>query len=267
MSDNTHPGGAHSAAPTSSGSRIKSLETAFTIIDALKRRDGARITDIVDDTGLSKSTVHKHLATLREHGYVVKNSGSYELGFRFLDIGGYVRAQFHNATFIKGKLQDLAAETGEISQCMTEQQGQAIVLYRETGVNGLPTRTRPGKRMYLHQTASGKAILSQLPEERVDEIVDQHGLPAATDATITERDELRTELEEIRERGVAYNYGESTRGLCAVAAPVTTPDGRVHCTCTISGPRHRMEAEKMTDDYVDLLLSVTNEIELEIAHG
>lgn len=246
---------------------IKSLETTFAIVDALKQHDGARITDLVDETGFSKSSIHKHLATLRGHGYVVKEDEQYELGFRFLDIGGYVRAQFSNATFIKGKLQDIAAETGEIAQCMVEQQGQAVVLYRETGVNGLPTRTRPGKQMYLHQTASGKALLSQLPEERVSEIIDQHGLPAATEETITDRKELREELEEINERGVAYNQGESTRGLYAVAAPVTTPNEQVHCACVISGPRHRMEGTKMTEEYANLLLSVVNETELDIAHG
>jgi len=121
--------------------------------------------------------------------------------------------------------------------------------------------------MYLHQTASGKAILSQLPDERVTEILNRHGLPAATDATVTDRAELRTELDRITERGVAYNEGESTRGLCAVAAPVTAPDERVHCACVISGPRHRMESEQMSEEYADFLLSVVNEIELDIAHG
>lgn len=255
--------------PSADGSeaKIKSLETTFAIVDALKRRDGARITELVNETGISKSSVHKHLDTLRMHGYVVKEAEMYELGFRFLDIGGYVRAQFPNATFIKRKLQDLAAETGEIAQCMVEQRGRAVVLYRETGVDGLPTRTRPGKRMYLHQTASGKAILSQLPDKRVTEILNRHGLPAATDATVTDRAELRTELDRITERGVAYNEGESTRGLCAVAAPVTAPDERVHCACVISGPRHRMESEQMSEEYADFLLSVVNEIELDIAHG
>jgi len=267
MADDADPGGAHPAAPEDTGSKIKSLDTAFAIVDTLKRRDGARITEVVDDTGLSKSTVHKHLATLRAHGYIVKNEMSYELAFRFLDLGGYVRAQFPGATFIKEKLQELAAETGEIAQCMVEERGRAVVLYRETGTNGLPTRTRPGKQMYLHQVASGKAILSQLPEKRVDQIVDRHGLPAATDATITDREELHAELAEIADRGVAYNHGESTRGLYAVAAPVTTSGRDIQCACVVSGPSHRMEGTGTTDEYADLVLSIVNEIELEIAHG
>lgn len=246
---------------------IKSLGTTFRVVDALKRNDGGRVTEIAEETGLSKSAVHKHLATLVAHGYVVKDGDRYSLSFRFLDIGGYVRAQFPRANVIKTKVQELATETGEVAQCMTEQSGKSVVLYRETGTNGVPTRTRPGKRMFLHQTASGKAILSQLPRERVEEILDQHGLPRATDATITDREELFEELETTRDRGIAYSLGESTRGLYAVAAPMTKPDGTVLGAFVVSGPTHRMRGQPMDEEYPDLLLSLVNEVELNIAHS
>lgn len=248
-------------------SPIQSLDTTFRIVDALQELDGGRITDLAAATGLSKSAVHKHLATLKAHGYVVKEGTEYRLGFQFLNLGGYVRSQFPSAPFVKGKIQELATETGEVAQCMTEEHGRAFVLYRETGKNGVPTRTRAGKQMYLHQTASGKAILSQLSRERVDEIVDRHGLPEATETTITDREALYEELEATDERGVAFSYGESTRGLYAVAAPVTMPGGSVLCACVISGPSHRMEGDRMTEEYPDLLLSIVNEIELNIAHA
>lgn len=246
---------------------IKSLGTAFTIIHALKENDGGRVTEIAARTGLSKSAVHKHLTTLAAHGYVVKEGDQYQLGLQFLDLGGYVRDQFPNTNIVKTKVRELAVETGEVAQCMTEQHGKSVVLYREAGTNGVPSRTRPGTQMYLHQTASGKAILSQLPIERVEEIIDRHGLPRATEATITDRDALVEELETIRERGVAYSVGESTRGLYAVAAPMTKTDGTVLGAIVVSGPNHRMRGSPMYDEYPDLLLSLVNEIELNIAHS
>lgn len=246
---------------------IKSLGTAFKVIDALKEHDGGRVTEIATETGLSKSAVHKHLATLVAHGYVVKEGEEYRLSFRFLDIGGYVRSRFPSANIIKTKVQELATETGEVAQCMTEQRGKSVVLYRETGTNGVPTRTRPGKRMFLHQTASGKAILSRLPRERVEEIIDHRGLPRATDATITDREDLFEELDEIRDRGIAYSLGESTRGLYAVAAPMTKPDGTVLGAFVVSGPSHRMRGTPMDEEYPDLILSLVNEVELNIAHS
>lgn len=246
---------------------IKSLGTAFRVVSALKQNGSSGVTEIAAETGLSKSAVHKHLTTLVAHGYAVKEGDRYRLSLKFLDLGGYVRDQFPSTSIIKTKVQELAVETGEVAQCMTEQRGKSVVLYREAGTNGVPSRTRPGTQMYLHQTASGKAILSKLPIERVDQIIDRHGLPRATEATITDRDALVEELETIRERGVAYNVGESTRGLYAVAAPMTKPDGTVLGAIVVSGPNHRMRGSPMDEEYPGLLLSLVNEIELNIAHS
>jgi len=247
--------------------RIKSLGTAFTIVDALQDLGGGRVTEVADRADLSKSTAHKHLNTLLDHGYVVKDGDDYRLSFRFLDVGGHVRSQFPGANVIKPKIQELAEKTGEVAQCITEERGKAVVLYREAGRNGVPTRTRTGKILSLHQTASGKAILSQFPEERVEKIVDRHGLPRATESTITDREELFEELAAIRERGIAHSYGESTRGLYAVAAPMMAPDDTVLGACVVSGPSHRMRGEPMDEGIPDLLLSVVNEVELNIAHA
>lgn len=246
---------------------IKSVETAFRVIDALQELETGRVTEVADRTDLAKSTVHKHLNTLAAYDYVVKEGEEYRLGFRFLDVGGHVRSRFPGSGIIKEKIQELAAETGEIAQYMTEESGRAVVLYREADRNGVPTRTRTGKRMYLHQLASGKAILASLPRERVDEIVDRHGLPPATDTTITDRDELYAELDEIRDRGIAYSYGESTKGLDAVAAPMADADGSVLGAAVVSGPSHRMRGEAMERAFPDVLLSIVNEIELNIAHS
>lgn len=246
---------------------IKSLGTAFRVVSALKQNGSSGVTEIATETGLSKSAVHKHLTTLVAYGYAVKEADQYRLSLKFLDLGGYVRDQFPSTSVIKTKVQELAVETGEVAQFMTEQRGRSVVLYREAGSNGVPSRTRPGTQMYLHQTASGKAILSKLPIERVDQIIDCHGLPRATEATTTDRDSLVEELGSIREQGVAYNFGESTRGLYAVAAPMTKPDGTVVGAMVVSGPNHRMRGSPMDQEYPDLVLSLVNEIELNIAHS
>lgn len=246
---------------------IKSIATACRIIETLQAFDGGRLTDIAEHSDVSKSTAHKHLNTLAANDYVVKEDGEYRLGFRFLDLGGHVLSRFPGTNIIKPKLQELAEETNEVVQCMTEENGRTVVLYRESGGNGVPSRTRMGSRMYTHQTASGKAILSQLPRARVEAIVDRYGLPAATASTITDRETLFEELEAIRERGVAYNYGESTKGLYAISAPMLDSDDTVIGACTVSGPSHRMRREVMREEIKPVLLSIVNEIELNIAHA
>jgi DNA-binding IclR family transcriptional regulator len=141
-----------------------------------------------------------------------------------------------------------------------------VTLFRETGNNGVFTRTRVGTHLYLHQTAGGKAILSQLSGDAVDDIVDQVGLPRATENTITDREALAEELAAVRERGYAYNREESTDGLVAVAAPLV-PDEEVLGACAVAGPRYRIGGDPLESAIPETLLSVVNELELNIAHS
>jgi DNA-binding IclR family transcriptional regulator len=65
----------------------------------------------------------------------------------------------------------------------------------------------------MHLTSAGKAILAHYPRERVEEIIDHRGLDSATPNSITEREALFKELEDIRERGFSFNNQENIEGL------------------------------------------------------
>ena len=260
--DNTDPG-----PDETNGKTIKSLENCFAIVTELQERDGARVTELANATGLSKSSVYKHLTTLYENDFVTKVGDEYRLGLRFLDVGSYVRGEIEGSRIIKAKLREIAEETEETAQFTVEEHGRAVVLFRETGRRGVLTKGRVGKRFYVHQTAAGKAILSQLPDERVRAFLDRNGLPAATPSTVTDREELFAELEEIRERGFSYNREESTEGLHAVGVPLMAPDGGVLGAFAVAGPTHRMKDERLTGEIPDLVRSVVNELELNLTHS
>jgi DNA-binding IclR family transcriptional regulator len=252
---------------TNDGRTLKSLERSFAIVKQLQDRDGGRVTELAEATGLSKSSVHKHLATLRAGDFVTKDGDTYRLGLRFLDVGSYVRSQFEGTQLAREKLQELAAESGETAQFTVQEHGRAVVLYREAGHRGVFSKGRVGKRFYSHQTAAGKAILAEQSDEAVQSFVDTHGLPAATPETITDPDELFAELDRIRERGFALNLGESTDGLRAVAVSITDPDGDVLGAFAVAGPSHRMKDERLHSEIPDLLHPIVNELELNLAHS
>lgn len=247
-------------------SRIQSVETSLRIVRTLRELGGGRVADIVDETGLSKGAVYKHLSTLMAHDFVVKRGSQYRLGFQFLDYGGWLRSRYVGAEIIKAKIREVAAETNEVALFAIRENDRTVTLFRENGNRGVSTRTRLGRRLYFNQTASGKAILSQLPESEVESILDSVGLPRATENTITERSELFERLELIRERGYAFNREESTEGLVAVSVPLVSED-TVIGACSVAGPRHRIDEERINDEVVGLLLSVVNELELNITHS
>jgi len=138
-------------------------------------------------------------------------------------------------------------------------------MYTYSGKHAVWTYSTVGKRFHLHQTAAGKAILSRLPRERVVDIVEEWGLPAATENTTTDREELLEELDAVADRGVAFNDEEQLDGVKAVGVPVDGADGRVAGAFSVASPANRMTEDRFTEEIPKILLGVANEFELENA--
>lgn len=251
----------------SPGRTVKTTETAFTVIEGLEDLDGARVTELADHMGLADSTVHSHLATLYEMGYVVKEGDRYLIGSRFLKLGEAAKERRDAFDLVKPKVKHLAEETEERCQFIVEEHGRGVYLHRETGERAVWTDSGLGKRIYLHATAAGKAVLATLPEERVERIFDQWGLPALTENTTTDSAELLDELDVIREQGFAVNKEENTEGLRAVGAALTDGTGKVIGALSVSGPSHRMKGEWFEEEIPNLLLGTVNELELNLKYS
>ncbi|WP_193362453.1 IclR family transcriptional regulator [Halogranum rubrum] len=246
---------------------VKTAETSFALLEQLAQADGDAlgVTELAQRLDLAKSTVHRHVGTLESLGVVVRDGDEYRIGLRLLDYGLRARDQHALSTVARPKVEELAEETGEKVWCITEQQGRSVHLYGASGKNSVQTSARAGAWGYLHQHAAGKAILAHLPAERVQHIVDGHGLPAKTPHTITDEKDLFEQLEQIADRGYAFNREESITGLHAVGAPITDDDGVATGAISISGPANRLKGEWLTETLPDLLLGATNEIELNLS--
>lgn len=246
---------------------VKTVENAFAILERIKRDGGAGVSDLARELGLAKSTVHRHLRTLKEQGCVRRDGDEYCVALRFLDFGIHAREANDLYDVAKPKVDELAEETGEKVWCVVEEHGYSYHLYGASGKHSVLTGARTGQRGYLHQLAAGKAILAYLPDERVREIIERRGLSGQTDATITEEAALFVELEEIRERGFAFNREESIDGLHAVGAPVRDADGTPIGGISISGPANRLTGDRFDTELPGLLLGATNEIELNYTYS
>jgi DNA-binding IclR family transcriptional regulator len=244
---------------------IKSNDTLFTIIEFLRENDGAGVTELAAGTGLSKSTVHGHLTSLRDRGFVVKRDGQYRLGLQFFDYGQYVRNQYDIYGVARDLVDELAAETGEIAGIVTEESGKVVYLYGRGGETDINLDSIIGSALYMHQNSGGKAILAHLPESEVEAIIDRHGLPGRTENTITTREDLYEELERTRERGYALNLSEDLEGIHAVGVPLIH-DGTVRGALTIAGPSYRVTRERCETALAERLHAATDDIELALTY-
>jgi IclR family acetate operon transcriptional repressor len=101
--------------------------------------------------------------------------------------------------------------------------------------------TEVGRRVPLHTSGVGKAILAQLPPAEVDAILERSGLPAQTDTTITDPSALHHQLDGVRTKGYAADVGEYEIGVSCVAVPL--PGAFALAALSVSGPAARLTPE------------------------
>lgn len=246
---------------------VDAVVRMLSVVKALEALDGARVAEVGNAVGLPDSTVYRYLATLYDEEFVVKEGDEYRLGAKFLNIGQAVQRRNRRYGMIEAKVTELANETGELVQFAVEEHGYGRYVFRTKGDHAVTTDLDLGEAFYLHTTAVGKAILSQLPQHRVEEIIERRGLPPKTEETIVTPDTLRSNLNEIRERGVSFNNDERIMGLRAVAAPITTEHGYFLGAITIAGPKKRMKGDVFRDHLPDLLLGMVNELEINLTYA
>jgi DNA-binding IclR family transcriptional regulator len=250
------------AQDTSPGRRIQAVQTSCEILDALREVGGAGVSELAAETGYSKATVHSHLATLADNEFAVKRGDNYEVSLKFVDFGEYAKANVDIYELAKQEVEKLTAETGEVCQFMVEEHGQGVYLYKSRGENAIHTASYTGDRKDLHCTALGKAILSQLPRDRVEEIVDRRGLTEYTENTIVSRERLYEELATIREENVAFDDEETLEGLRCVAAPTTDREGNIYAAISTAGPTSRFKGDRFRQELADAVRSAANVIEV-----
>jgi len=117
--------------------------------------------------------------------------------------------------------------------------------------------TEVGGRAHLHSTSVGKAILAQLSDDQVRDIIARAGMPHSTDRSLDTIDELLADLAVSRERGYAVDDGEHEVGVRCFAMAV--PNMPVLTAVSVSGPMSRV-GEDFAEQAIPVLRDVVAEI-------
>lgn len=246
--------------------QVQTAETVFDVVRALAEEGALGLDELVAHLDLPRSTVHDHIRSLESIGMVIQEDGRYRASLRFLELGERMRHQRELYRAGHSEAKQLTREYGEHAGLIIEENGQAVVLYVTSPPEAVELGARDGMHVGLHSHAAGKAILAHLPQERRDEIIDEHGLPAYTPQTITDRETLIDELDTIRERGYATMNGELMEGVRAVAAPIIS-GGETRGAIALGGPKQRMRGERFQDELPKAVLQASNVVELNLSYG
>jgi len=246
---------------------VKATETTLEILDALRRLDGAGITELSAHVDCSKSAIHHHLQTLRERRYVLKEGTTYHLGLRFMGLGGRARTRTDIYRFGKNTIDDLAHEMGETVQVVVEEHGKGVYIYQSADSEAEQMDTYLGMEIELHSSAAGKCILPHMDAECVDIVLETYGLDRNTQNTITDSGRLLDELQDVRDRGIAFDDEEQIEGIRCVAAPVQSPEGALLGAVSLSAPVERMDGETFQTTAPNAVQSTVDIIEANIGYS
>lgn len=220
------------------GGSIQSVERAFEVLEILASKGvPLTISEIAAVTDRPPPSVHRLVRTLLLLGYVRQDpSRRYALAPGLIRLGDGAARQY--GTWANPILADLVELIGESANMAILDGAHALYVAQVSGRHSMRMFTEVGRRVPLHSTGVGKALLSQLPEDEVARILKLAGMPTITERTITDPDVLMQELAAGRVLGYMTDEGEQEVGVFCVAVPV--PGAPALTAISFSAPSPRL---------------------------
>jgi DNA-binding IclR family transcriptional regulator len=213
---------------------------------------------------LTRSTVHRLLASLRQCGLIEQDSSThkYRLGRAAVELG--YTAIYTDPLLVTALpyLYFLSDQVGE-TVYLGERRGDEVA----TVLHVLSPSSRDHMRWYdrlpLHSSSSGKVLLAYSEESELEALLEQD-LPRYTEHTVTDPVALREHLQEIREQGFAPCFEEYRLGVNAIGVPVADEEGKVVAALSVLGPAYTLTRDKATAS-LERLKAVSREITVRLA--
>jgi IclR family acetate operon transcriptional repressor len=215
--------------------------------------DSVSLARLSKETGMNKATALRYLNVLESKGVVERCSAGWTLGLSLFELGSKVPVRRLVAEKVRPILERLARESGESVNLAYLAGETAIYLDRAEANRSLRMRSMPGDRLPLYCTGVGKAILSQLSEERIHAILGPGPLPKITESTLVDPDEIICEAGRARESGYGVDREEFEIGLTCYAMPLRLPGSDFVGAISISGPTARMNNPEIRGRFLALL--------------
>lgn len=250
-------------------SNVQSLERAFHLLDTLSEYpDGLQITRLAEKVELSKSTVHRLLATLITMNYVYKDAESekYRIGYRLLYLTRNILNNIDVIGIAKPFLEQLSADVNETIHLCIEDMGEVLYVDKIESNQTIRMFSRVGSRAPMYCTGVGKMLLSGMEDAKYQEVTDKITFVSKTENTIKNKKELNEELEVIKNQGYALDNIENEEGIRCIAAPIIDSKGDIIASFSISGPSNRITMERVNQELVQKITNTSETISRHLGY-
>lgn len=227
---------------------VPAVERTIRILHFLRDNKQASVSEIASSLNITRSNCFAILKTLQHHNFLMFDEATkkYSLGMALLEVTRFMTRDLSIIQIVRPWLTRLVASTG-LSALLVQRISELrmMVLDREETSRDIRLTVSVGTRIPITFSATGRAVLAYLPEDERERLIRSVEVSPVTSRTIIQPDEIRREVENIRQRGYSIAYEESLAGVIAIAAPVFDETGRPLYAVTILGiaiPQERLES-------------------------
>lgn len=244
---------------------VQSIERAFALLRALAVGP-AGVTDLATRVGLPKSTVARLLSALETEGVVTQDEtgADYRLGEGLFDIAGAAQPGRNLVSTARPHLLELTERVGETSGVSILDGRDMYYLDHAETKTEVQVRDWTGESCPIHTVPSGLAVMAHWPEAKLEAFL-RSDLLRTTPWTVTDPDEIRTRLDQVRSLGYAWVYEEFAEGINSIAAPIFEPDGTVEAAIHVHGPAYRFPDPDHSHDLGLLMIETATSISDHLA--
>ncbi len=247
---------------TNTSSNIRSVERAFTVLEALRLQPGgANATTIAKQSNLPRPTVIRLLTTLKNIGAVerIEDTNNYQIGLTILTLAAQPPLSRQLTAIARSYMQDLAQSTGEtVFLCILDNH-QVHYIDQINSQYNIQLRDWTGARYPLHTTSTGRMLLAALSPEALERYL-ARPLERYTKQTITDPATLRQQLAAVKKQGYAWSREQTEEGLVGVAAPIYDQDGQIIAAVSVGGPAFRFPQPDQEQAVADLVVQIARQI-------
>ncbi|WJV53263.1 IclR family transcriptional regulator [Pectobacteriaceae bacterium CE90] len=248
---------------------IQSVERALRILDLFNEYDiELKITDISTKMGLHKSTLHSLLKTMQMMGYIDQNSenGKYRLGMKLVERGNLLINSIDIREKARSYLLDLSSQTGQTTHLAILDGKEGVYIDKVEGKLAVITFSRIGRRLPIHATAIGKALLAFNSEQDINALLKDYVFTRQTPNTIIDRDAYLKELELVRQNGYALDNQENEQGVRCISVPIWNHSRQIIAAISMSTLTNRVTDAEI-NDYIVLLKAAAKALSQHLGYN
>jgi IclR family acetate operon transcriptional repressor len=243
---------------------VQSLSRSLGLLSLLRAAGGEMgLAELAAAANLKQPTIHRLIRTLVAEGFVYQlPSRRYALGPALIPLGETAGRML--GAWALPALERLVELSGETAKLALLDGSDAVYVAQVESKHPMRYFVDPGRRVTLHCTGIGKALLAAMDDDTAVAIMKRRGMPAFTSNTITSPDRMLEEFERIRKLGYAIDDCERDISVRCVAAVVATP--KVLAAISVSAPAARLDARKI-EEIGPKIRSIADELQVSFDDG